>query len=445
MDVLPVDVSLPIARFAATARWESLPEPIRHEGTRALMNFLACCLAGASTPAIAMMTELDRPGGAAKIIGRRGASDALSAAWINAASANVLDFDDTVPDTIAHPTSPVAAPLLALAQTMRAAPSGRDLLLALILGIELQIRIGRALSIAHYRRGWHITSTCGGLGAALACGRLIGLSAEQLVAAMGGATAQAGGLVETLGTMSKSLGVGGAARAGLLSALMAERGMTGPDRPLEGRFGFLNVMGEDVQPAIALERLGQGWAIADLEYKPYPCGVVLNAVIDACMRLRPEVGDPGTITSVIVSGHPLLKERTDRPAVANGNLSQVSAQHAAAVVLVSGEAGPRQFSDAAVHDRQIRALAERVRVDVDDTVPMGAARVRIVSGRGEAEQLVTAPLGSRFNPMTDLDLEQKLRTQWRNADIAGAPDRLIDLVWTLDSLPQARDLIDEIP
>lgn len=434
-------VSMQIARFAAETRWEDVPEAMRRQGKRALINFFACCLAGSKMPAIGMMLAAGGSVGPARLIGRTDTCDAMTAAWINAASANVLDFDDTLPDTIAHPTAPVAAPLLALAETRAGAPiHGRDLLLATILGIELECRIGKALSIQHYRRGWHITSTCGGVGAALACGRVLGLTPAQLVCAMGGAVAQAGGVVETLGTIAKSLGVGGAARAGLLSALMAGRGMTGPLQPLEGRFGMFNVMGESVQPSDAVMDLGNRWDLASLDFKPYPCGVVLNAVIDACLELRDHILDPAAITAIIVSGHPLLKERADRPGVTSGNLSQVSAQHAAAVVLRTGKAGPAEFSDAAVYDATTRVLADSVVVEIDETMPMGAARVAVVLGDRSHERTVVHSRGSAANPMNDSQIEAKFRTQWDAAGLAGTPDRLIEMIWTLDSLDDAASL-----
>ena len=441
MTNLSTSISLQTARFVSETTWNDVPDTIRHQGKRALVNFFACCLAGASSQAIDMMLAVAGTPGGARILGRSVTADTLTAAWVNAASANILDFDDTLPDTIAHPTAPVAAALLALAETQTERPiPGRDLLMAAILGIELECRIGRALSIRHYRRGWHITSTCGGLGAALACGRLLELSPHQIVCAMGGAVAQAGGVVETLGTMSKSLGVGGAARAGLLSALMATRGMTGPSQPLEGRYGLFAVMGEDVEPHDVVADLGSRWELADLAYKPYPCGVVLNAVIDACLALRMDIADTAAVASIRVSGHPLLKERADRPGVGSGNLAQVSAQHAAAVVLRKGRAGPAEFSDAAVTDPDTRALAARVSVAIDEALPMGAARVTVLRANQSHERTVLEPLGSAGNPMTDLDLEKKLRMQWANAGIKGSPDRLIDALWSLDTRDDAAEL-----
>ena len=131
-----------------------------------------------------------------------------------------------------HPTAPVAPALFAFAETERR--DGAALLRAFILGGEIECRFGNAVSPYHYARGWHITSTCGVFGAAVGVGALLGLSEEQFGWALGNASAQAAGLVETLGTMSKSISVGNAARNGMTSALLAAEDFSGPAKPLEG-------------------------------------------------------------------------------------------------------------------------------------------------------------------------------------------------------------------
>src|SRR5690606_17830955 len=148
-----------------------------------------------------------------------------------------------------------------------------------ILGVEITCRLGKAAGATHYSRGWHITATSGVFGAALACGRLLGLSHRAQVDALGNALAQCAGSVETLGTMAKSLSVGQAARGGLMAALLAERGYNGPAHPLEGAHGFFALYCDDPQPSLLTGDLGGNWEILKNTFKPYPCGVVLNPVI----------------------------------------------------------------------------------------------------------------------------------------------------------------------
>jgi 2-methylcitrate dehydratase PrpD len=234
-----------LARFVVEARWDDVPEPVRHEAKRAPLNFFAVALAGCRTGPVELALQSlaefsDRR--QATVIGRGERMDALSAAFLNAAGANVFDFCDTHLPTVIHPTAPVAPALFALAELRRV--TGPDLLLAFLLGVELQCRIGGAISPGHYAKGWHITSSCGVFGAATAAGKLIGLDQGRMVWALGNASTQSSGLCECLGWPAKSISVGNAARNGLWSALLAEKGFEGPAEPIAGVQGFLNAMAE---------------------------------------------------------------------------------------------------------------------------------------------------------------------------------------------------------
>ena len=202
----------------------------------------------------------------ATIVGRRERIDALSAAFLNAAGANVLDFCDTHVPTAIHPTAPVAPALLALAELQRV--SGRDFLLAFVLGQEVECRIGLAMSPSHYNRGWHITSTCGVFGAAAGSGKLLGLNAAQMVWALGTAATQSAGLCECLGTPAKSVSVGNAARNGLWSALLASKNFDGPPEPLTGVQGYYNAMGETPNLSVLTDGLGETWEIMATSTNP---------------------------------------------------------------------------------------------------------------------------------------------------------------------------------
>jgi 2-methylcitrate dehydratase PrpD len=197
--------------------------------------------------------------------------------------------------------------------------SGRELLHAFIVGVGTSCRVGLAVMPTHYRRGWHITATCGIFGAAAACARLTGLDVRRTAWALGHAATQSASLVESLGSMSKSLGVGNAAKNGLAAALLAEGRFSGPAKPIEGRYGFAAVTSDSADLARITDGIGERWEVLNNAYKPYPCGVVLFPVIDACLELRARhVPVPEAIDRVVVRGHPLMRERTDRPNVENG-------------------------------------------------------------------------------------------------------------------------------
>lgn len=438
------EVSRALARWVVGVGAGDIPAAVRRQAQRAIVNFFATALGGCRDPAVeaclAVLAPFAAPGEAG-VIGRRERLDALTAAFVNAASGNVFDFDDTHVPTVIHPTAPVLPALLALASRRRI--GGAALIEAFVTGVEVECRIGNAVSPGHYRRGWHITATCGVFGAAAAAGRIIGLDAERLVWALGIASAQASGLVETLGTMAKSIGVGNAARNGLLAALLAERGVTGPARPLEGPRGFMAVTGEGGDPGRLTRGLGDGFELMRNTFKPWPCGVVLNPVIDAVFDLRARHRlQPGDIAAVTVTGHPLLGERADRPAPASGREAQVSAQHSVAVVLSRGAAGIPEFADAAVADPAVRALRDRVRVGADAAMAAGAARVVIRCRDGRVcETTVTRARGSLEHPLSDAELDAKLVSLAAHGCPALDPGPLVNALKSLEDLDDAGSLL----
>lgn len=427
------NVTQRLAQFVAQTRLDDIPSAVMHQAKRSVMNFFAVALAGCRTAPveIALATLAQFSGGKqATLVGRGERIDALSATFLNAAGANVYDFCDTHTRTVIHPTVPVVPPLLALAELRRV--SGPDLLFAIVLGNEIEDRIGLAVSPQHYSLGWHITSTCGVFGAAAAVGKLIGLDAQRLVWALGTAATQSSGLCECLGTASKSASVGNAARNGLLSALLAERGFDGPPEPLNGVQGLYNAMGVPPDLSFLTDGWGKSWQIMETAYKPYPCGFVINPVLDCVLDWRRDHRD-AEVVKVVVRGNPLLADRTDRPNVTNGRLSQVSVQHAVAAALMRGKAGPDEFSDECVADPKVAAVRAKVEVVRDSSFSTIAAAVDIATADGQVYRLSTqAARGSDVNPMSDGDLEAKLRHAAAGWNGRHDIQPLIDAIWGLD-------------
>ncbi len=438
-----MNVTAHLAQFVAGSRWEDIPEAVRHESKRALLNILGAAFGGcrdaAVDHALAVLQPFSGPA-EASIIGRSERADVLTAAFVNGASANVLDFCDTHHATVIHPTAPVAPAVLAFAERKRC--SGRDLLHALLLGIEAECRVGNAVSPWHYAHGWHITSTCGAIGAAAAMGKLLGLDERRMVAAIGLGATQACGLVESLGSMAKSVSVGNAPRNGIVAALLAERGFTAAPDTLEGVRGFTHVMGQDADPSAIVRDLGTVWEATKNAYKPYPCGIVLHSVIDALLELRARHDlRPETVERVTLRGHPLLRQRTDRPRPRSGREAQVSLQHTAAVCLIYGKAGVAEYSDARAIEPAVQAFGERVEVQDDPSIPVEAiaVSVRTADGRTLVCEIAHA-LGSLGRPMSDAQIEAKVRTHAAINAPTAAVDRLIDAVWALDRSDDAGEV-----
>lgn len=439
-------VELAVAQFVSAP--PVIPADARTAGRRSLLNVIGTAIGGSGEAAIDRLAELlpafSGPA-TASLIGRTERADMLWAAEINAAAANIFDFDDTHIPTVIHPSAPVAPVLLALAETRAGEGnpvSGSTLLEAFVLGAEIACRLGNAAGATHYSRGWHITSTCGIIGAAMAAGRILALTPPALVDAMGNAMSLAAGSVETLGTMSKSLSVGQAASGGLKAALLAGRGYTGPARPLTGKHGFFALYCTDADPSRLTADLGSRWEILNNTFKPYPCGVVLNPVVEACLAMHAEGGfEADEIAEVELTGHPLLRQRTDRPGVSSGRQSQVSAQHAVAVSLLYGKADLDAFSDRSVADPVLRAFGSRLRFHDDPAFSLESARltVRLAGGR-EITRTVDHAKGSLVRPMSDADLADKLRAQiaWRGLDIPA--DRLIAAIADMETMADSSGL-----
>ena len=439
----PETVSEIFAAFVEASSWSDIESRVRHEAKRSLLNFFGCALGSANSEPITIALDVMRSfssGAQASVIGRLERLDILSASFLNAAAANLLDFDDTHLRTVIHPTAPVAPAVLAMAEAKGL--SGAAALHALILGIEVACRIGNGVSPGHYARGWHITATCGVFGAAAASAKLLGLSRGQIVHALGIAASQSAGLVENLATAAKNVGVGNAARNGLFAALLAQRGYEAAAGSIEGPLGWARASGDAPDLSAMVDGLGRDWEVLNNTYKPYPSGIVFHAIIDACLDLgRAHAIDPHAIEAVTVSGDALLLARGDRQ-VRNERDARVSIHHTAAVALLFGAGGLREYSAEVVADERVRAFRSRVRAVLDPDLPRGAARVDVTLRSGQTlSATVLHPRGSAAHPLSDADIEAKVRELAKQAtprDVSA----IIGAVWQLDSAPNVNALMN---
>jgi 2-methylcitrate dehydratase PrpD len=308
--------------------------------------------------------------------------------------------------------------------------------------VEVECRIGNAVSPGHYARGWHITSTCGVFGAAAASAKLLGLPAYGIANAIGIAASQSAGIVENLPSAAKNVSVGNAARNGLFAALLAAEGYDASAGAIEGPLGWARAMGDEPDLERLVGGLGNSWEIAKNTYKPYPAGIVFHAVIDACLKLRARLNRRiDDIVSITVQGSALLLARGDR-AVRNERDARVSIHHCSACALLSGAAGVPEFAEPMVFRPDIVSLRQKVRAELDASLPDGAARVSIHLASGETlSETVMAARGSLADPLSDLDIEAKLRDCSRLGGTAWNADTIIEDVWRLDALADVSGLM----
>ena len=436
-----------LANFVATHPSRGWSDAVEHEAQRTLLNYFGCAI-GASRhatleAALAAVTEL-APAPQATLYGRGERVDAASAAMLNGISSHTFDFDDTHLKTIIHPAGPVASAALALAELTGA--GGRQLVDAVVLGIEVACRVGNAIYPDHYDRGWHITGSTGMLGAAAACARLAKLDGQRTTMALGIAASQPVGVREQFGTMTKALHPGAAARAGLVSALLAKHGYTASPRALEAPRGLLQTYSAKCDWREVTEELGERFEISFNTYKPFACGVVIHPAIDGCVQLR---NAHGLAAADVERGdlrvHPLVLELTGKTAPRTGLEGKFSVYHACAAGLVFGGAGEGEFADDVVAREDLVALRGRVHAAVDPAIGEAAADVTIRCTDGRTLHCAVAhAVGSLERPMSDDDLARKFRGLVDPVLGADRATQVQALCARLGSMPDLRALFSSV-
>jgi 2-methylcitrate dehydratase PrpD len=425
-----------LLRLVLDTRDEDLPKAALEHARLAVLDWWGVTVGGADEPVARLLRQTaGTPPGPAAVLGTPERTAPLTAALVNGAAAHALDYDDTTLALPGHLTAPLLPGLLAAAEARRL--GGRALLTAFVLGVELASRVARALAPGHYRAGWHATATVGRLGGAAAIGRLLGLDQARLDAAVGLAAAQAGGIQEAFGSMAKPFQVGRAAADALLAALAAEAGLTGPSGILD-RESWARRLSPTWEPARLTDGLGQRWAIGGLFFKRYPCCFATHASIAGLLALRPTLA-PAAIETVELEVCPTTLQVAAQRGPVTGLGGKFSMTYCAAAALVRGHVGEDDFTDVAVADPAVRALADRVRVTADASLDETRARVRIRLAAGEsreraADLVADDPVGLRR------DLTAKFRTLTAPRLGEATAERLVAAIEALDRLDDLREL-----
>jgi 2-methylcitrate dehydratase PrpD len=440
LDAPPITQTL--ARFVATHPSRGWSDAVEHEAHRTFMNWMGCAVGAAQHEAVESALAAVRmlqPAGQSTVLGRSDKVDMASAALLNGISSHTFDFDDTHLKTIIHPAGPVASAVLALAEHIGAATgatgvSGRQLIDALVLGVDVSCRVGNAIYPDHYDRGWHITGSTGMLGAAAGCARLLGLDALRTAMALGIAASQPVGVREQFGTMTKPFHPGAAARAGLMAALMARHGYTASTRALEAPRGLLQTVSTKCDWREVTDELGRRFEISFNSYKPFACGIVIHPSIDACAQLGEQGVRPEQVQRIELKVHSLVLELTGKKEPADGLQAKFSVYHGCAAGLTFGRAAEEEFSDEVVNRPDIVALRRTVVATVDDAIDEASADVTAVLNDGRRIHVfVEHAIGSLKKPMSDGQLEDKFHGL---ADpVLGPPaaSRLIAACWQAGS------------
>ncbi|PNS21160.1 hypothetical protein CAC42_3498 [Sphaceloma murrayae] len=415
--------TLTLATWATNLTYSTLPGPVLLAASKSLSNWAGCAIGGypQSAPQIAHNTTLPFSGPAtSSILGSNGSistgfADAQIAALVNGIASHVDDYDDTHLETIIHPAGPVASALLAVAE-WKAPVSGEEFVTAFVAGVEAECKLGLAVYPEHYNVGWHITSTTGSIGAAVAVGKLLGLDVKGMQNAIGVAATQVVGMQEYFGSDTKSFHVGRAAQGGMLAALLAQGGYTSSLQGLEAKFGWLRVVSTRENATQYFDQLGKVWEIEKNTFKPFPCGIVMHPSIDGAVQLHNQTleqgKDLGDVKSVDLRVNPQVLVLTGKTDPRTGLEGKFSIFHATAVGLLYGEATPKQFTDEVVKNETVVEMRKKVNVTTDKAVDNAQAYVTVTFNDGtKLQKHIVDAIGSVKNPLTEQDLKKKFIDQ----------------------------------
>ena len=437
------DLTLRLAEYAMGLSLDDLPAETVEAARHCLMDWLGVTLAGSKEPlAKIMRDEAMEEGGnpQATILGGGGQTSALQAALVNGATGHALDYDDVNLTMIGHPTAAVAPAILALAE--KNALSGKELLTALIAGIEIECRVGAMMNESHYNAGWHATGTVGTFGAAAGAAHLLGMDAEACARALGIAGTQAAGLKAMFGTMCKPFHAGKAAANGLYAAQLASRGFESRTDVLECEQGFADTQTTEYDPAAALAEMGTVFHTRNVLFKYHAACYGTHAAIEAASNLkRAHNIDPANVAEVEIGVRDTLLKMCNIQEPVTGLEGKFSLRFTTAMALLGENTGLiANYNVAKVQDAEIVELRDRIKVVNNQDMGKAGAAMKISMKDGSVHQIsidVETP-------------EPDLKRQWSRLsdkfrDMAGPviggakADRVVDMVAGLEIIGNVRE------
>jgi 2-methylcitrate dehydratase PrpD len=364
-----VGVTRGLAEYIVSASIEDFPPEAVHAAKAGILDCVGCMLAGCHEPLADVLSDFVRETGGTPtttVVGRGMKTSPPNAALLNGAIAHALDYDDITRNLKGHPSVVFLPPALALGEHLNR--SGRDVLLAYMVGFEVASSLGTGMSIKYSDDlGWHPTGPLGTIGAGAAAARMLALDAERTAMVLSLAASQASGLRENFGTMTKPFHAGNASRSGVVAAMLVGRGHTASTTGLEGRFGFMHAFsgGAGYDRDRVLAGLGKQFSLVrpGIEIKKYPCCGSTHHALDALFALLEEAPvNPAQVEKVDVEvdfDPPRSLIHYDPHTALEGKFSM---QYCIAAALVDGRVGLGSFTDAQVERPEVRALIPRVRM-----------------------------------------------------------------------------------
>lgn len=453
------------SEFIERVTLNDIPAEAMRIGTRCLLDGLGLFVAGSEEHSVRLLIEeAEHMGGRPDaLLLRRGdiKVPAPIAARVLGTAGHAHDWDDSqvsfdpahIYGLLTHPTIPPLTSALVMAQRLGGV-DGKTFMLAFLTGFEVECKISEWMFPQHYARGMHSSGTVGTFGAYAAAAKLLGLKADRLRSGIGIAASFAAGIRCNFGTMTKPLHVGRAAENGVTAALLAARGFTADRDALDGPWGFFAVHGGGVSAEKVAQGFGRAWSIVEpgVSIKPYPCGVLTHPTIDLMLKLTTDHDvKPDDIDAIKVYAGTNILKPIRYPVAANHLQAKFSLPAALAMIALARRAGKREFSDEFVGSAPMQAMQRRIATEFDPEIEkMGFDKmrsrivIRLKDGRcveGSADERYR---GGPESPLSDSDLEAKVRSCCDGVLDAEAQSTLIDTAWSVARLTDARKLMELI-
>lgn len=373
-----------LASFIVNTKEQDIPEWAYDHAKVAFMDWLAVTIAGKDDPLVKILIDYAEMMGGKKqatIIGYNMKKDVSNATLINGSASHTLDYDDTLVSFLGHPSVTIFPSLLALSEWR--GKSGKEFLTAYILGLQVGGTIGACASLDHYMGGWHATSTLGHLASAAACSRLLGLSEKQTIYALGIGGTQSSGLKRVFGTMCKPFHAGRSSQAGLLAALLAEKGFTSAEDILEGPQGFFEALKGKVNDDV-VNMLGMGWDVQNLNQKYHASCHATHSPLEAALSIiKGEKIKIEDIKSITVHASTLSLQAAGKTEPATGLEGKFSIPYCVANALLREETGMQAFTDEKVNDPAVRTLMKKINVINDPKIQALESEVEVETNDGK--------------------------------------------------------------
>ncbi|KAH7395345.1 hypothetical protein DE146DRAFT_697592 [Phaeosphaeria sp. MPI-PUGE-AT-0046c] len=406
-----------IATWALALQYSNLTAPVRENTIKSIYNIAGCTIGGFAQSAPSVAFDAVKPFmgvGNSTILATGECVDVQTAALINGIASHADDYDDTHRDNSLHPSGPVFAALLAVSE-WKAPVSGEEFVTAFVAGIEAESKVGVAVWPGLFPNGWHITSTVGMIGAAVAVGKILNLDVEQMQHAISIASVQVTGLQESFGTDTKPFHVGRAAQNGVMAAILAQKGYSGSLQGLEAPKGFARAVSGS-NKTLEITGLGTEWEILLNTFKAYPCDRILGPMIEGLIDVRKQALEQGLsisdVTNVTARVFPRVMVLTDNRTPDSGLAAKFSIYHAGAVALSFGAATPSQFTDEVVRNATVQELRKKVFATADASVKDEEAFVAVEFANGKKIEVhIENAMGTYENPLSVEFLETKFKEQ----------------------------------